>query len=274
MYLETLTLQRTFGIVRHPDKSGKIQSTEFGFEAEGLKVYSAKVLGNPPLRDGMTLTLALPKAKAWREICGWLDHQDGSLHQRDSAVDWHWVGASLVLTAMPLAFALGAAKTQGARIFLLLLSLLGLLMVFGMTRRLLRHSRALQMLNSERLELQRAGTLPPSAPGFRSNHIPGRERLKNTVFSLFLLAYGAVALRLNDFFVPTSKGSGIHFYDTPARLMVGAVVCACLVMLSVVMDHYDRRDNERHYRRFANVFCLLGYAFVAAAVFLKFSGGF
>ena len=33
--------------------------------------------------------------------------------------------------------------------------------------------------------------------------------------------------------------------------MYGAMTCACLVMLSVVLDHYDRRDNERRYRVFA-----------------------
>lgn len=33
--------------------------------------------------------------------------------------------------------------------------------------------------------------------------------------------------------------------------MYGAGICACLLMLSVVVAHYDRRNKERHYRAVA-----------------------
>jgi hypothetical protein len=43
--------------------------------------------------------------------------------------------------------------------------------------------------------------------------------------------------------------------------MYGAIICACLVMLSVVVDHYDKRNNERSYTFFADLFTYLGWGF-------------
>jgi hypothetical protein len=39
------------------------------------------------------------------------------------------------------------------------------------------------------------------------------------------------------------------------------MICACLVMLSVVVDHYDERNNETNYKLFADIFKYLGWAF-------------
>jgi hypothetical protein len=36
---------------------------------------------------------------------------------------------------------------------------------------------------------------------------------------------------------------------------------ACLVMLSVVVDHYDKRNNETNYKLFADIFRVLGWGF-------------
>jgi hypothetical protein len=43
--------------------------------------------------------------------------------------------------------------------------------------------------------------------------------------------------------------------------MYGAFICACLVMLSVVVDHYDKRNNEINYKKFADTFRYLGWGF-------------
>lgn len=43
--------------------------------------------------------------------------------------------------------------------------------------------------------------------------------------------------------------------------MHGAFICASLVMLSVAVDHYDKRDNEINYKRFADTFRVIGWNF-------------
>ena len=84
------------------------------------------------------------------------------------------------------------------------------------------------------------------------NQIPLNQRVMHVLLSLVLFAYGGYGVWVNDLYLP-GKRRGVHLHDTPAWIMYGAMTCACLVMLSVVLDHYDRRNNERHYRAFAKV---------------------
>lgn len=72
------------------------------------------------------------------------------------------------------------------------------------------------------------------------NQIPPNERLMHIGLSVLLLAYGTYGLWVNGLYVP-GRRRGVHFHDTPAWLLYGAIVCA--VMMSVVLDHYDRRET-------------------------------
>lgn len=96
---------------------------------------------------------------------------------------------------------------------------------------------------------------------YKPNFIPADERLKNAVFSILLFAYGSYGVWVNDLYIPGKRSKGIHLHDVPAWIMYGAMICACLVMLSVVVDHYDKRNNENHYKVFAGVFKFLGWVF-------------
>lgn len=93
------------------------------------------------------------------------------------------------------------------------------------------------------------------------NHIPASERITNTIFSILLFAYGTYGVLVNDLYIPGRRSKGVHLHDVPAWIMYGAIICACLVMLSVVVDHYDKRNNERNYRLVANIFKYLGWGF-------------
>ena len=93
------------------------------------------------------------------------------------------------------------------------------------------------------------------------NHIPAGDRAWYVIFSLLLLAYGSYGVWVNDIYVPGKRSKGIHLHDVPAWIMYGAIICACLVMLSVVVDHYDRRNNETDYKLFATTFKFLGWCF-------------
>ncbi|WP_395621692.1 hypothetical protein [Dokdonella sp.] len=97
------------------------------------------------------------------------------------------------------------------------------------------------------------------------NEIQLGERVRHLVFSLLLLAYGAFGLWVNDLYVP-GKRRGIHLHDVPAWVMYGAIICACMVMLSVVIDHHDRRNNEKHYRTFAKVAAFVGWTLFTFSV--------
>ena len=85
------------------------------------------------------------------------------------------------------------------------------------------------------------------------NHISSNERIVHVVLPLLLFAYGTYGVWANDLYIPGKRSRGMHLHDVPAWIMYAAMVCACLVMFSVVIDHYDRRDNERRYRAFAAI---------------------
>jgi len=91
------------------------------------------------------------------------------------------------------------------------------------------------------------------------NKIPLGERMINKIFSVILVIYGGYGIYVNDLYLPSKRGSGVHLHDEPALLMYASFICGCLVMLSVVVDHYDERDNEHKYQSFAKCFKFLGW---------------
>jgi hypothetical protein len=96
---------------------------------------------------------------------------------------------------------------------------------------------------------------------YTPNHIPADERSKNILTSVALFLYGSYGVYVNDLYIPGKRSRGIHLHDVPCWIMFAAIICACLVMLSVVVDHYDQRNNETNYQLFTDVFRMLGWGF-------------
>ena len=107
---------------------------------------------------------------------------------------------------------------------------------------------------------------------FTPNHIKWTTRLYYVIASVSLFSYGAYGIYINDLFLPARRGGGTHFHDTPAFVLFGAFICGCLYMISVVIDHYDKRDNEDRYHDFGVIMKYLGISLLIAAMFLKFKG--
>ncbi|MEY2867441.1 MAG: hypothetical protein RIQ43_1467 [Pseudomonadota bacterium] len=97
------------------------------------------------------------------------------------------------------------------------------------------------------------------------NEIPPKKRNFYIIFSIILFSYGSYGAWKNDLYVP-GKRRGIHLHDVPAWIMYGAIICACVVMASVVIDHYDRRNNEISYRAFAKAGEYIGWSLFGASL--------
>lgn len=106
----------------------------------------------------------------------------------------------------------------------------------------------------------------PKDSQYTPNHISANERTQSIVVSLLLFAYGSYGVWVNDLYIPGKRSKGIHFHDVPAWIMYGAIICACLVMLSVVVDHYDQGNNETNYKMFAKIFSYIGWGFFALSI--------
>ncbi len=98
------------------------------------------------------------------------------------------------------------------------------------------------------------------------NRIPLAERQRNLFFAFALLAYGAFSAWADNYLVPLGKRGSLHLHGSPLWVMEAATLCATVVLLAVVADHYDERPNERMYADLGRGFRNFGRILFALAV--------
>jgi hypothetical protein len=106
---------------------------------------------------------------------------------------------------------------------------------------------------------------------YKPNQVPWSERFISVLYALVIIALGALGLFKGELLLPgkrTSGPTGIAMQGLSAWLMYAAMACAVAVLLSTVADHYDRRDNEAAYRRFAKVGKVAGWVLLALSLTL------
>ena len=94
---------------------------------------------------------------------------------------------------------------------------------------------------------------------YTHNHIPKGERILNIILSLALLTYGVFSLMIDDLYIRGKRSGGIHLHGVSIWIMFAAFLCGAANLLSVVLDHYDKRNNETNYRLFAKCTQVLGW---------------
>jgi len=103
------------------------------------------------------------------------------------------------------------------------------------------------------------------------NLIPISRRVGSSLGALGLAAYGAFGIWIDDLLIP-GKRSSLHLSGLPAWIMGLALLCAAAHLASVVIDHYDTRDNEARYRLFLTWSRRLGWALAGLALALHIAG--
>lgn len=101
------------------------------------------------------------------------------------------------------------------------------------------------------------------------NKIPLGKRLWNKALAISLLIYGGYGIYKNDLYIP-ARFRGIHLHDEPAIVMYAAFISGAVVLLSVVVDHYDRRNNEEKYQGIARSFSWFGWTLFFIAILWQF----
>lgn len=107
---------------------------------------------------------------------------------------------------------------------------------------------------------------------FVPNHISLETRTWYFVVSSLMLIYAVSGVVRNDFYIwlPLGRRSGpmsIHLYDLSAWIAAAAAFCASANLISVIVDHYDKRNNERGYRLFAKVMFIAAIALLVLSLF-------
>jgi hypothetical protein len=85
------------------------------------------------------------------------------------------------------------------------------------------------------------------------NKIPWQTRLYYMIASPVLLLYGTFGLIYDDIYIPGKRSRGIHFHGYTAIIVYFVFLFAISNMVSVIIDHFDKRDNEINYKYFAKV---------------------
>ncbi len=86
------------------------------------------------------------------------------------------------------------------------------------------------------------------------NHIPLKNRVINSIIGTIIIIYASVGLYKGELHIPLSRrGSGITFIGNAAIFASIALIFVAIFFLIVVIDHYDKMDNEKYYRYCGNV---------------------
>lgn len=112
--------------------------------------------------------------------------------------------------------------------------------------------------------------LPDSKTWVGPNHIPLKRRLSHVAGSAFLLVYSTWSLAIDDFVLPAKRAGIVHLHGTAALLMFFCSISVIVGLLSVIADHYDRRNNEIVYAHVSAAANWFAWTFFIAALLKRF----
>lgn len=108
-----------------------------------------------------------------------------------------------------------------------------------------------------------------SKAGQNPNHIPFEERVINIILSAIIFVYAAHGVLTDDFYIPGRSAGGTHYHGEPTWILFVAVLCAVANLMSVIVDHYDKRDNVKNYKLFARLAQFAGWTLFVLALVLE-----
>ena len=101
------------------------------------------------------------------------------------------------------------------------------------------------------------------------NEISAWNRGWYVVFIILGTAYASYGIFAGELYVPGKRGSGFTVHGPGAWVMAAAVLVGVANLVGRVLDHYDRRSNERSYRLFDSFTSLAFFALFTLALCTK-----
>ncbi len=119
------------------------------------------------------------------------------------------------------------------------------------------------------------GDSPMKPTADKAKHVPNRFRREhlvgNVALAICLVVFGVAAVYSNQLKLSEGRGrSLVVLSDGPLWLALGAMACGVMGLLSVVVDHLDRRNNEHSYEAFRWITLRLGGVLLASALIVHF----
>lgn len=106
------------------------------------------------------------------------------------------------------------------------------------------------------------------------NFIPLGLRLVCAIASISLLVYFSYGLIADELYMPClgkrSRCRGHYIHGIELWVTYTAVICACSAMISIIIDHFDTRNNEETYTAFASFFTMAAFFLFSIAPLTNF----
>lgn len=87
--------------------------------------------------------------------------------------------------------------------------------------------------------------------------------------SIVIILIGVNGLINDDLYIKIGYKPGIHFTGNAAIIMFFSLVCLIANLISFVIDHYDRRRNEKYYKKFRKWTEILGWVTFVLAILIQ-----
>ncbi len=102
------------------------------------------------------------------------------------------------------------------------------------------------------------------------NEVPIWEQLKNILLSIGVILFGGIGVFENDLAVKICRRceTVYHLKDEAAWVMYASMLIMAVGLVSEVVDHYDKRNNEHVYHRISNLTMLPGLVLFGLAMYL------
>jgi len=101
------------------------------------------------------------------------------------------------------------------------------------------------------------------------NSFSPAHRAFNISQAVVLLAWGAYGVYRDSLWVPGRRTSGGLLHGPSAWFVCAAMVVTAANLLTVVVDHYDTRNNEHQYRRFRNASQIVAWSLFLVGLVLS-----
>ncbi len=104
---------------------------------------------------------------------------------------------------------------------------------------------------------------------YTPNEVNPITRFFYILFSVVIIIIGVNGLIYDDLYIRVDYRPGVHFTGKAAIIMLFSLICLTANLISFIIDHYDRRRNEKYYKKFRKWTEILGWVTFIIAIIMQ-----
>ncbi|WP_281559948.1 hypothetical protein [Thalassomonas sp. RHCl1] len=103
------------------------------------------------------------------------------------------------------------------------------------------------------------------------NYIPKSERIINFIWGICLVIYAIYGYFMGELYMPGRRGTeGTTFTGDNLVMIIVAMFLGALNLFITIVDHYDKRDNEKNYKFISRIIMFFSISLILGAFYEGF----